>query len=144
MKVTARGWNRNMGDNIIVDNDLSDLAVSRDPSRYILFDRQPAVFRSSHNISIDWGKKLNYSGNYRMEVELSCSDILALFRTMFGSELDVDLVEEHGFTVSPELQKRILGTIKLADLTIGDLATLGSPTTKETPAEPAKPLIRRV
>jgi hypothetical protein len=126
MKVTARGWSRNMGDNIIASCDLTEQIVSRDPTRRINFGNDPAVFRTSDGLSIDWGKPVNFSGKYRWEVELTTAEIIQLFRAKIGSELDVDLLEQHGFTISDDLQKRILSSIKLADLTIGDLAKLSA------------------
>lgn len=95
-----------------------------------------------------WVQSVRYTGDYRVEVNLTRSDIVRLFKASFGSELDVNLLEDHGFTVSPELQKSVIGKIRLADLTIGDLAGLSSPSTKdagseETPAT-VKPFLRRV
>jgi hypothetical protein len=43
----------------------------------------------------------------------------------------VYLLDHQGFTVSPELQKRLLGQIKLADLTLGDLAGIAAPANGE-------------
>ena len=44
-----------------------------------------------------------------MEVDFEDSDVIQLFKTRFGTELDADLVSEHGFTISPELEKVVLG-----------------------------------
>jgi hypothetical protein len=51
--------------------------------------------------------------------------------------LDVDLIDDHGFTVSDELRKRLLGEIKLADLTIETLPA--SPRRKRTNQKSQKP-----
>jgi hypothetical protein len=115
-----------MGDNVLANVDLTEAAVSRDPNRRVTFDKDPTIFRNGYGVNIDWGKRVNLSGRYRWEVELSTAEIIHLFRMKVGSELDVDLLEEHGFTISEELQKKILSGIKLADLTIGDLAKLGA------------------
>jgi hypothetical protein len=136
MKVTARGWGRNMGDNVIADVDLAEASVSRDPNRRISFDKDPTVFRTGEGVNIDWGKRVNLGGRYRWEVELTTDEIIYLFRMKVGAVLDVDLLEHHGFSVSEELQKKMLSSIKLADLTIGDLAKLGAAAPSEQP-EPA-------
>ena len=149
MRVTARGWSRNMGDNVIADIDLTEAAVTRDPTRRITFGNEPTVFRTGDGVSIDWGKRVNMGGKYRWEVELTTDEIIRLFRVKVGSELDVGLLEQHGFTVSEDLQKKILGGIKLADLTIGDLARLGaasSPEASESTSQPVPitPFRRRI
>jgi hypothetical protein len=140
MKITARGWKRDMGENVIGNKDLDRCSASQDPNRRIHFDRDPVIFKGFTEVSIDWGKSLSLNGKYRLETHLSREDVLHLFKTMYGTELDVDLLEQEGFTVSPELQKKMLGTIKLADLTIGDLAALGSPTQEAPQAEATKPV----
>jgi hypothetical protein len=138
MEVTARGWNRDMGKNTLATHDLSEIIVSRDPRRTLQWG-SPAIFKSISEVGVHWRQKMSYTGNYRMEVNFSFSDVIRLFKAMNGGELDVDLLDNHGFTVSPELKKRILGEIRLADLTIGDLAGLGvtskkAETQEETPA----------
>ena len=147
MKVTARGWNRNMGENVIGDHVLTELPVRRDPSQS-LNRSKPTIFKSFGEVSVQWVQTLRYTGDYRVEVNLTRSDVVRLFKAIFGSELDVDLLDEHGFTVSPELQRSLIGKIKLADLTIGDLAGLSTPSTKEAEPEetPAtvRPFLRRV
>jgi hypothetical protein len=124
-----------MGDNILAQVDLTEASVSFDPNRRITFDKDPTIFRTAEGVNIDWGKPVNLGGRYRWEVELTTEEIIYLFRTKVGSELDVSLLEQHGFTVSEDLQKKVLGSIKLADLTIGDLAKLGA----TAPAEQPKP-----
>jgi len=142
MKVTARGWGRNMGDNVIADVDLTEAAVTRDPNRKITFDNDPVVFRTGSGVNIDWGKRVNLGGKYRWEFELTTDEIIRLFRAKVGSELGVDLLDQHGFTVSEDLQKKILAGIKLADLTIGDLAKLGaaSPSSAAEPTSQPAPI----
>ena len=88
------------------------------------------------------------TGNYRMAVRFSRSDILHLFKSVFGAELDVSLLNDHGFTVSPELKRSILQTVKLTDLTLADLSGMnsGSPSNAQQPSqsETRKPLLRTV
>src|ERR1700733_3823723 len=140
MKITARGWGRHVCDNTIAGCDLPALASSRDVRRNIHFERTPVLFKGHSEVSIDWGMRLNYSGKYRMEVHLSQDDVMHLFKTMYGSQLDVDLLEHHGFTVADDLKKKVLGEIKLADLTIGDLAGLAAkPESQEAFAPSAFP-----
>lgn len=143
MKVTARGWSRNMGTNVIFDHDLVDVHASRDSRQYLSWGT-PTIFKSLGNVGVHWGRDLSFTGSYRVEVNFSRPDVVRLFKAMFGSELDVDLVEECGFTISSDLQKAILGKIKLADLTIGDLAGLGAPAKEVKPDTDIKPRLRRV
>src|SRR5258708_19321493 len=146
MEITARGWGRNMGDKRIVKVDLEEIAASREPRKLVHFGR-PGLFQSFGEASVAWGQSLRFTGDYRMQVDFTYSDVVTLFKAMFGSELDVSLLENHGFTVSPELKKKILSEIKLADLTIGDLAGLGASKEQSEPVKPAgeiKSFLRRV
>jgi hypothetical protein len=148
MKVTARGWGRDMGETVIADVDLTEAAVRRDPDRTISFGQDPIVFRKPiGGVSVDWGSRVTMGGKYRWEIQLNTDEIIRLFKLKLGSELDVDLLDDHGFTVSDDLKKRMIGSIKLADLTIGDLAKLSStPAEEEETPTPATvtPFRRRV
>lgn len=143
MDVTLRGWNRNMGTKTLATADLSEIAPVRDPSEWVQWDGI-SVFRNYGSIGIHWRQKMSYTGNYRMEVNLSSTDVIHLFKAWNGKELDVDLIDTHGFTVSPELRKRLLGEVKLADLTLGDLAGIASKKEEEPQAAEVKPFFRRV
>jgi hypothetical protein len=140
MEISVRGWNRNMGTRKIADHRLSMMEVSNDPNKGVYFN-QPGLFRSYGEVSVAWGYEFHLTGNYRVQVDFSRSDVLKLFKMMFGSELDVALLDAHGFTVSTDLQKRLISKMRLADLTIGDLVGLSASanekkedTTPETPA----------
>ena len=69
-----------------------------------------------------------------MQVQFSQSDIIHLFKSVFGSELNASLIERHGFTISPELTKTILRTLPLGDL----FAILGGSSSAEESATAEK------
>jgi len=142
VKLIARGWNRNMGDNVIANVDLTQAQTSRDPSRNIHFDKEPVIFSAVGEVSIDWGKSVTLGGKYRWELELSTEEIVRLFKNKLGSELDVDLLENHGFTVSDTLKKKMIGNIKIADLTLGELANLAAPAEPASTPAAAEPVAR--
>ncbi|WLB55048.1 hypothetical protein AB7008_45980 [Bradyrhizobium sp. 521_C7_N1_3] len=59
------------------------------------------------------------------------------------------LLDHHGFTVSDALQKKMIGNIKIADLTLGELAKLSSPveevaSTPEAAPKGGTPFRRRI
>jgi hypothetical protein len=83
---------------------------------------------------VRWGKELHLTGNYLMKLELTRDDVVQLFKASFGTELDVDLIERHGFTVSNELSRAVLRKVKLADLTLGDLASIATASAESEPA----------
>jgi len=142
MDVTLRGWNRDMGKKPLTSVYLSDIAPVKDPGKWVNWEGV-SIFKGFGEVGIHWRQKMSYTGNYRMEVNFSTSDIVHLFKAWNGTELDVDLIDHHGFTVSPELRKRLLGEIKLADLAIGDLAGIASKKEDEPVAE-VKPFLRRL
>lgn len=125
MEITVRGWSRNMGARTIADYDLSAMRISNDAQKTVYFDR-PGLFKSHGEVSVAWGCGLHLTGDYRVQVSFTRSDVIKLFKAMFGSVLDTTLLDEYGFAITPDLQKRLISQIKLADLTIGDLAGLGS------------------
>ena len=135
MEIKLRGWSRDMGTKTLVAHDLSQFRISDDRNKSIRWT-SPGLFARYGEITVSWGQDLKHQGSYRMDLTFTEGDIFKLFKASYGRELDVDLLEQ-GFTISEDLKKRILGEIKLADLTIGDLAKLGAdtaaPATKEQP-----------
>ncbi|XIA62884.1 hypothetical protein ACFIOY_26340 [Bradyrhizobium sp. TZ2] len=124
MEISMRGWSRNMGTTKMADYDLSAMTASRDPTKSVHFG-QSALFKSYGEVSVAWGQSLRFTGDYRVQIDFSRSDVVKLFKTMFGSVITIDMLEEYGLSISDDLKKKLLGEIKLADLTIGDLAGLG-------------------
>jgi hypothetical protein len=102
MKITVRRWGRDMGEKEIANHPLSTLEMSKD-GRVRRDD--PAVIIKSFYVDVAWHQTLKLTGDYRMEVRFSESDVIRLFKVMFGSELTTRLIEEQGFTISPELKK---------------------------------------
>ena len=141
-----------MGETELADIDVSDLRLSRDDNKYLSWGK-PGLFSSSRHgpflgVEVHWAKEMKMTGSYRLKVKLSRSDILHLFRTVFGDELKVSLIEEHGFTVSPELTKAMLKTVKLTDLTLGELLDMNNQAAKEAtaaaaPEKPSQPVTRK-
>jgi hypothetical protein len=123
MKITLRGWSRDMGTKEVVDLSLSDVGDSEDGNRSIRRDR-PGIFTAPGRTFIAWFQRLQHMGKYRMEIELTNDDIIRLFKIKFGTELREWLVDREGFTFSPELTKRALRTVKLSEVTLADLAAL--------------------
>ncbi|MGY2902971.1 hypothetical protein [Bradyrhizobium sp. URHC0002] len=144
MKVTARGWSRNMGAWILAEYDLKEYIPSSDPNQYLRYEGS-AVFKLHDGIGIHWHKKLKLTGDYRIEVNFTKEDVAELFQNAIGRELTPEIIEKYDFIIAPELKKKMLGEIKLADLTIGDLASIAVAPEKKEEAPPApKPFIRRI
>jgi hypothetical protein len=119
MKITLRGWSRDMGKHPLIEWDLSSIEeANHDPEHWTPCD--PTIFQQPTELLIQWQQELRYVGNYRMRIQLSDDDILRLFRTRFGTKLKLSLVEK-GFEVSPELTKHIFRTVKLSEVTLDDL-----------------------
>ena len=137
MEIKLRGWSRDMGTKTLVDHNLSQFRISDDRNKSIHWT-SPGLFARFSEVTVSWGQDLRHQGSYRMDLTFTQGDIFKLFKASYGRELDIDLLE-HGFTVSEDLKKRILSEIKLADLTIGDLAKLGAGT--ETPATKEQPTV---
>jgi hypothetical protein len=130
MKITVRGWGRDMGEKQIANHFLLTTEYKADGTVY---RDTPILYKGAGNIIVAWFQRLKLTGHYRMEVQLSPTDVMTLFKCLFGSELDVKLIERYGLTFSPEATKAILRTVKLSDLTLGDLAAMGA----ASPEEPA-------
>src|SRR5450631_4005485 len=137
MKLSVRGWGRDMGETTIVDHSLLELAVSDDERRMVHRDEPPSLFKNWRSIEIDWFQKLRFTGSYRMDLELTHSDIAKLFKSAFGNELTPEIVRKYGFKVSPELEKAALSKVKIADLTVGELIAMIQPASEKLQAVPA-------
>jgi hypothetical protein len=134
MKITMRGWARDMGEKEIIDLDLKSISKTYDPRGHrTIYKNKPGIFTSVGRIFISWFQKLQHSGNYRMEIEFSNEDVLHLFKSKFGTELRPWLLDDENFTLSPELTKLALRTIKLSDVTLGDLAAMQGASGDEAP-----------
>jgi len=113
MKVTVHGWNRYMGDTELANYNLSHLPIH---DKFV-HSITPTILKSHDGISVySRRQELRLSGNYQMQVQFSQSDVVHLFKSVFGSELSTSLIERHGFTISPVLTKAILRTLPLGDL----------------------------
>ena len=123
MKITVRGWSRDMGTKVVADHNLAEISMSSDRSRSIGRDR-PGIFTSFEGLFVAWFQQLRHIGDYRMQIEFSDEDVVRLFKARFGSELRPWLIDDDGFTVSPEFTKRVLRSVKLSDVTLGDLAAM--------------------
>jgi hypothetical protein len=143
MKITARGWNRDMGSKELTCIDLSELEIKTDESR-TLWQHSPAMFLKRYYLGVEvhWVQELKMTGNYRVAVHLSRSDVLQLFKAVFGTRPSANLLEQ-GFVVSDELKKAVLRTIKLTDLTLGELAAMGSQPIEQLPTADHEPAIEK-
>jgi hypothetical protein len=135
MKITATGWNRDMGPTVIGDIDLAEIKSTDDHSATFSFNGVGFYRTFLRKADIYWGKSLKLTGNYKVRVEFSPADVRQLFGVVYGWLLTADLVEEYGFVVYDDLKKKILREIKvadflrsegveLADVTLGDLIEL--------------------
>jgi hypothetical protein len=148
MKVSARGWGRDMGEKVLGNHFLLTMKLKTDGTTY---RDEPVLYKNPGTVEVAWFQTMKLTGDYRMEVEFTRNDIMKLFKCMFGSELQQNLIEEWGLTFSPEVTKAILRTVKLSDLTLGDLAAMNTapqseePAATEKAAEPTKvtPFLRR-
>lgn len=146
MDIKLRGWGRDMGTDTLVEIPLSEMEVREDENRPAT-SSQPRLFKEKRSLAylqrvyIAWKQQLNRTGNFRMEMMFRPGDVARLFRAMFGSEITSQTLERTGLTISPELKKKLIGEIKLSDLTIGDLAGLAA-TPKAEPEPAATPPVR--
>jgi len=136
MKITVRGWNRDMGETVIADHPLQAVEYRYDDTR--AYYNKPVLYWQSSvaPMTVAWFQPMKLTGNYRMEIRFTRDDVMQLFKYFFlygGSQIDLDLVEEYGLTLSPELVKSILKKVKLPDLTLGDLMAMSA----KKPEKPA-------
>jgi hypothetical protein len=135
MRITATGWNRDMGPNVIGDIDLGQVKPTEDHTARFDFDGAGFYITRWSLADIYWGKNLRLTGDYKVRTEFSRTDVLRLFRAMDGGLLTGDLVSNHGFVVYDDLKGKILKETKLvdflrskgvelSDVTLGDLIEL--------------------
>jgi hypothetical protein len=125
MRITAHGWGRNMGDTVLADIDLSEKPLNKDERRTLHWTASE-LFWSRWGPEVHWTQNIRMTGDYRVKVQFSNADVIRLLRASYGTVLGTDLIERHGFTISPELEKAILRKVKLTDLTLGDLIEMNA------------------
>ncbi|MFZ2159535.1 MAG: hypothetical protein WAV72_25910 [Bradyrhizobium sp.] len=136
VEVTVRGWARDMGPTKIASHFLPTVEYRQDGTAY---RDKPVMYQAGSGVTVAWYQPLRLTGNYRMEVNLTRYDVMRLFKATFGSELQQALVDRYGLTFSPDVVKSVLKTVKLTDLTLGDLVEMsaGSPSEQPVTAEKA-------
>jgi hypothetical protein len=139
MQITARGWGRDMGTNVIGDIPVSEMRLSKDQNQYLHWNSH-ALFSTGPYVEVHWTRDIRMTGSYRMEIHFTRADIVRLLTATMGTELDVDLIDQYGFTVSPELTRAILSKVKLTDITVGDLVKMTDGASKTEPAAEEKPI----
>src|SRR3954471_20474162 len=112
MRWTSRGWARNMGTTELAVLDLSNISNTD----YRKVWAYPAMYSDTRGVSVAWYQPMRHMGNYHMEITFPAQDVLKLFKAKFGTELGAWLVDDEGFTISEELMKRALRTVKLSEL----------------------------
>jgi hypothetical protein len=136
MKITVRGWNRDMGEKVIANHFLPVVKHSENGTAY---RDHPVMYNGGGGVTVAWYQQLKLTGNYRMEVNLSYYDVKRLFGSTFGWVLNSSLIEKDGFTMTPEFVKAVLRTVKLTDLTLGDLVAMNSTPAVEETTAPEEP-----
>src|SRR5947209_12951955 len=99
MKVTVRGWSRDMGEKELTTIFLPTTEYRDDGTAY---RSKPVMYDGNGGITVAWYQHMSLTGNYRMEVQLQRYDIMRLFKAAFGSEIQSHVVEKYGLTFSPE------------------------------------------
>jgi hypothetical protein len=126
MKISVRGWGRDMGPTELIEHSLSDLDVSEDGTTSR--NGPPTIYKVWLSaVAVGWHQQLRQTGSYRMDLELSRADIIKLFKATYGDELTPAIVADCRFKMSPEFEKAALGKVKLGELTLAELATLMRP-----------------
>jgi hypothetical protein len=135
MRIYLRGWSRDMGQKELINASAEELKISDDEEKWVYRGKPPTIFRDTLSskwptyytrLHVAWHQKMQFMGDYRMTIELTREDVLQLFKAMFGTELRAYLIEDKGFTVSEDFKKAVLKTIKLTDLTLGELAAMNA------------------
>lgn len=118
MKVTATGFRRNMGANVLNDVPISSVKkYSADELEIYMNETRCGV--SDSGLSIVWGKSVTLNGDYSMEIFLSKSDVVSLFKKCFGSILDAELMGRANFTLSPEYKREVGRGLTIQELIDG-------------------------
>lgn len=153
MRISVTGWGRNMGERQLMECALNKLDQGDENGR-VYKNKPPVIYKDYFGkLSLAWHQNLSHMGDYRMEMNFSKADVLQLFKSMFGTELNTDLLERHGFSVSEDLKKTVLRSVKLSDVTLGDLAAMNSTESGQETATAeklieapsnVKPFVRRI
>src|SRR6266567_6776037 len=101
MKLTARGWGRDMGSRMILDIDITSIekVPIEDNNVYMHHQKMKIIGRE---IEISWGGSLRVSKNakYMFHLELSRDEILSMFLKIFGTSFSRESLKRLGISLS--------------------------------------------
>jgi hypothetical protein len=86
MRITARGWRRNAGTSVILEDDL------RNAKTRMRLNPMPGthLYRSDTGVRIEAGPEtLTLGGQYKIDIELTRDDVMRLFMRCFPEVADV-------------------------------------------------------
>jgi hypothetical protein len=102
MKISLRGWERDHGEHVLFDKEIvknCDEFINRQSMSI----NDINIETKKTDVTVRWGKNLTgLNGDYFCEMKLTYEDIRSLFSTMFGNEIDEQLLSVTGLKISPE------------------------------------------
>lgn len=108
MRVDFVGWSRNMGYNTIVNEDLREATIYKSNESANCSWKSISVDVHHNMIRMLGGYPVRLGGDYRLEIDISKSEVAHLFRLAFGEELDVVALDKAGLRVDASVIKKAL------------------------------------
>jgi len=81
MRMTVRGWSRNMG-----ERTLADFSLDKCKKDVGIYPDQRALFKNDHVVKVIWGEQLNLGGEYFCCLSLDREDLVHLVRMFFDGQ----------------------------------------------------------
>jgi hypothetical protein len=139
MHITARGWNRNMGDWNLGQYSLDSEKVTRHPGYHPKrWDEATVHVTKDDEVHIAWGKNMTLTGNFLIMLRLTKEDIINLFKLSIGEIIGMETLQTGGLSIDEGVLRdrvRSMSVGQLFDL-IGDNRSFLEPElTADTEAE---------
>jgi hypothetical protein len=101
MKITARGWGRDMGSRTVIDIDINSAEEVPDSDNKVMMDLTKMKI-GKEGVEVSWGGTFRVSKNaeYMIWLEIPREEILNLFIKTFGTSFSREKLKSLGISLS--------------------------------------------
>jgi hypothetical protein len=115
--MTARGWGRDMGEWVLLNQPLADAKVTHVPSTHSVNMNSASMHVTRDNgINIGWGKGLTLGGNFILTARFTRDEIIQFFKLSVGEIITPAISKEIGLSIDDDLVRDRLRSMTVAQL----------------------------
>jgi hypothetical protein len=134
MKLSARGWRRDMGPRTVIDVDINSAQEVPDSDNTVVMDRQKMKI-GKDGIEFSWGGtfRVSKNANYMIWLDIPKEEILNLFLKAFGTSFSREKLESLGISLSKIAPTEAEVTHAVQNMKVAELLAI---ITRSSPGSP--------